>query len=379
MNGTGLGVAAKELFSAFDYAVMIISFLVSTLIGSSYALCSTTTKPNKAQTHDAKDSFNGTPKALVNGTAGDLDYGTPKDLVNGTAKDLGNGTGNPTSKHTRFANEELSSTRKYFSGSTLSFLPVTLSLVASRISPNTTIGFPVEVYQHGISIWFFVLGELLGCVLAAMFCVPIFYPLDFGSVYEILERRFGSPNLRKICSCLYVVKIVMYLGVVLYGPAIAISSVTPISIDASILTCGILCCVYTTLGGLQGVIWTDVFQICVIVGAQISILVLGVSHVGGFDQMWRINEAMGRIKLPESKFDFHSRHSFWNIIATPTLEWTLQMGAAQMAIQRLKGDGEFVRNWDRRRRRHHSFHGVGTHRHFLIRWMRSSLNQCHRR
>ena len=62
-------------------------------------------------------------------------------------------------------------------------------------------------------------------------------------------------------SCLYVIKIVMYLGVVLYGPAIAISSVTPISIDGSILTCGILCCVYTTLGGLRGVIWTDVFQV----------------------------------------------------------------------------------------------------------------------
>ena len=53
--------------------------------------------------------------------------------------------------------------------------------------------------------------------------------------------------------------------------------------------------------------------------------------------MWRMNDALGRIKLPESKFDFHSRHSFWNIILTPTLEWMMQMGAAQMAIQRLKG------------------------------------------
>ena len=77
-------------------------------------------------------------------------------------------------------------------------------------------------------------------------------------------------------------------------------------------------------------------QIFVIIGAQVAILCLGISDVGGFGQMWRINEAMGRIKLPETKFDFHSRHSFWNIIITPTLEWTLQMGAAQMAIQRLK-------------------------------------------
>ena len=78
-------------------------------------------------------------------------------------------------------------------------------------------------------------------------------------------------------------------------------------------------------------------QIFVIIGAQIAILGLGIANVGGFGKMWRINKAMGRIKLPESKFDFHSRHSFWNIILTPTLEWTLQMGAAQMAIQRLKG------------------------------------------
>jgi len=301
-NSTDGTVSPKELFTSWDYAVMISSLLISTIIGSAYAL-----RAAKSTSSVIKKSTSKAPSAAA------------------------------PSSSTTTANDDSSATRRYFRGSALSFVPVTLSLVASRVSPNTTIGFPVEVYQHGISIWFFVLGELLGCVFAAIFCLPIFYPLQFHSIYELLERRFGSRSLRLVCSCLYVIKIVMYLGVVLYGPAIALSSVTPISIDASILTCGVLCCVYTTLGGLGGVIWTDVFQICVMIGAQIAVLALGVAGAGGWGQIWRVNEALGRIKLPETRFDFHSRHSFWNIILAPTLEWTMQMGAAQMAIQRLKG------------------------------------------
>jgi len=306
-NNTNGTVSPKELFTSWDYAVMISSLLISTIIGSAYAL-----RAAAKSTSSVKKSTSKAPSAAA-----------PSSTT--------------TTTTTTTANNDSSATRRYFQGSALSFVPVTLSLIASRVSPNTTIGFPVEVYQHGISIWFFVLGELLGCVFAAVFCLPVFYPLQFHSVYEILERRFGSRSLRLVCSSLYVIKIVMYLGVVLYGPAIALSSVTPLSIDASILTCGVLCCVYTTLGGLGGVIWTDVFQICVMIGAQIAVLVLGVAGAGGWGQIWRVNEALGRIKLPETRFDFHSRHSFWNIILAPTLEWTMQMGAAQMAIQRLKG------------------------------------------
>lgn len=51
-----------------------------------------------------------------------------------------------------------------------------------------------------------------------------------------------------------------YLGIVLYGPALALGSVTGMSSTTTIMLMGSLCSIYTTLGGLKAVVWTDVIQ-----------------------------------------------------------------------------------------------------------------------
>jgi Na+/proline symporter len=98
------------------------------------------------------------------------------------------------------------------------------------------------------------------------------------------------------------------------GPAVTIASVTSLSINDSILAIGVVCCIYTAFGGIRGVVWTDVFQTCVILGGQVAILVLGVRYAGGVAKVWERSYVTGRIKLPETRFDFHSRHSAWNMI-----------------------------------------------------------------
>lgn len=74
------------------------------------------------------------------------------------------------------------------------------------------------------------------------------------------------------------------MALVLYAPTIALSSVTNISWWACILLLGVCSTIYTTLGGMKAIVWTDVFQIFIMFGGVLAILIKGTS---GKEKKWR--------------------------------------------------------------------------------------------
>ena len=84
---------------------------------------------------------------------------------------------------------------------------------------------------------------------------------------------------------------------VLYGPAIAMSSVTPIPINTSVIVVGVICAFYTSVGGIKAVIWTDVLQ-CILMFLGVAIVIVqGCIELGGFSEAIRITQEGGRLKL----------------------------------------------------------------------------------
>ncbi|PIO40024.1 hypothetical protein AB205_0203560, partial [Aquarana catesbeiana] len=81
---------------------------------------------------------------------------------------------------------------------------------------------------------------------------------------------------------------VIYMGVVLYAPALAFYAVTGFSLWGVVLTMGLVCTVYTTLGGLKAVIWTDVIQTMVMFAGQLAVIIVGTAKVGGIKEVWQI-------------------------------------------------------------------------------------------
>lgn len=88
-------------------------------------------------------------------------------------------------------------------------------------------------------------------------------------------------------SIVFMISMIFYMSIVLYAPSLALSAVTGISKWWAILTIGLVCTIYCTIGGIKAVLWTDVFQSALMITAMIVIIVKGTIDVGGMGEVWQ--------------------------------------------------------------------------------------------
>ncbi|NXT19432.1 SC5A5 protein, partial [Syrrhaptes paradoxus] len=187
-------------------------------------------------------------------------------------------------------------------GRQMSALPVGLSLSASFMSAIQVLGVPAEAYRYGTKFLWMCLGQLLNTLLTALLFLPVFYRLGLTSTYEYLERRF-SRSVRLCGTLQYVVATVRVRGVVC-DPGALLSTfpspaVTGLDIWASLLSTGVICTFYTTIGGMKAVIWTDVFQVFVMLSGFIAVIIRGVLVVGGPARVLAIATNGSRVNFGE--------------------------------------------------------------------------------
>lgn len=177
----------------------------------------------------------------------------------------------------------------------LNWLPVSMSMMASFLSAASVLGVPAEVFVRGSTFWYGSISTTLAILMAAFIFMPMYYKMDITSINEYLEKRFSSRAIRKIGSILFIVHTLLYLGVALYGPSLALGSVTGFPVWSSILLNGAVCTFYTSIGGIKAVVWTDVVQVILIYVAYIMVIASGLHHLGGFGAMWQIAGEGGRL------------------------------------------------------------------------------------
>uniref|UniRef100_A0A663E5G6 Solute carrier family 5 member 5 n=1 Tax=Aquila chrysaetos chrysaetos TaxID=223781 RepID=A0A663E5G6_AQUCH len=218
-------------------------------------------------------------------------------------------------------------------GRRMSALPVGLSLSASFMSAIQVLGVPAEAYRYGAKFLWMCLGQLLNTLLTAQFFLPVFYRLGLTSTYEYLERRF-SRSVRLCGTLQYVVATMLYTGIVIYAPALILNQVTGLDIWASLLSTGVICTFYTTIGGMKAVIWTDVFQVFVMLSGFIAIIIRGVLLVGGPARVLGIATNGSRVNFGDFNPDPRSRYTVWTFVLGGTLVWLSMYGVNQAQVQR---------------------------------------------
>ncbi|XP_012584739.1 PREDICTED: sodium/iodide cotransporter isoform X7 [Condylura cristata] len=120
----------------------------------------------------------------------------------------------------------------------------------------------------------------------------------------------------------------------LRDPTVPGSHVTGLDIWASLLSTGAICTFYTTVGGMKAVVWTDVFQVVVMLAGFWVILARGAMLVGGGQYVLELAQNHSRINLMDFDLDPRRRYTFWTFVVGGTLVWLSMYGVNQAQVQR---------------------------------------------
>ncbi len=172
-------------------------------------------------------------------------------------------------------------TERYFvGGRTFSGWVIGLSLVGTSISSVTFLAYPADAYKTS---WLRFLPNLAlpVCALVGAFVfLPIYRRLRIVSVYEYLEQRFG-PSIRIYGALTYIAGQFVRVSAVLYLVALLMHEVTGWDPVLCIVVTGVVVSIYTIIGGIDAVIWTDVIQTIVLIIGGVLCLGLIISHIPG--------------------------------------------------------------------------------------------------
>uniref|UniRef100_T1GHZ2 Sodium-dependent multivitamin transporter n=1 Tax=Megaselia scalaris TaxID=36166 RepID=T1GHZ2_MEGSC len=159
-----------------------------------------------------------------------------------------------------FLEKKHKTTRNYLlADRSMKVIPVAFSVTASYISAISLMGTPSEIYQFGSIILYAMLALVLATPTIAYGILPVFMNMGATSIYEYLELRFGV-LLRVTVSLIFTFQQILFMAIAMYAPALALETVTGINRFLAISVIGLVCTFYSTIGGIKAVIATDILQ-----------------------------------------------------------------------------------------------------------------------
>lgn len=222
----------------------------------------------------------------------------------------------------------------FLAGRKMPWFVVAMSVFATITSAITYLGMPGSVYAENVSLYFGILMMPVTAPFIIWLFLPFYQRLRVTTSYEYILRRFG-PRARYCVSSLFLCARVGWLGTVIYAPALALAVVSGIPLWLAIVLMGIMATLYTVMGGLAAVIWTDVCQFAILTGgAVLAAVSLTMKVDGGALEILRVGAAAGRLNLG----DWHFSLTHMTISATAIsyfLQFMHDYGADQLTVQRL--------------------------------------------
>jgi solute:Na+ symporter, SSS family len=228
-------------------------------------------------------------------------------------------------------------TDDYFRGSqTIPWWAAACSIYATHFSTLSFLALPALVYRTD---WVLSLGVISAFIVVPFIgkvVIPFYRQIDATSAYEYLSMRFNAP-VRLFASGLFTLFHIGRIGIVLALTGLVVAVVTPLEPWESVLIAGGLSLVYSALGGIKGVIWTDTAQTIVMLGgglACIGFMIAGTD--GGLAGMIEVGTANDKFRAVDWNFSPGSvlTLSIWVILVGGIGQTTATYTADQAVVQR---------------------------------------------
>ncbi len=216
----------------------------------------------------------------------------------------------------------------------LSAWVVGMSIFATFVSSISFLGLPGDAYAKNWNPFVFSLSIPLAAYLAAKVFVPLYRQMNSVSAYHYLEVKFGYWARAYVAAC-YLLTQLARAGSILFLLALPLNFMFGWSIPAIIVATGVLTLLYSLLGGIAAVIWTDAVQgIILIAGALACALVLTFSMPEGPSQLFEIASQHHKFSLG----------SFGGSLCEPTF-WVIFVYGLFINVQNYGIDQNYVQRY----------------------------------
>ncbi len=247
-----------------------------------------------------------------------------------------------------FSRRKVSSTNDFFlGGNQMPMWLVAISVLATSQSAATFLGGPDQGYRSDLSYLATNIGTIIAAIFVAKIMIPKFYQFKVTTVYELLETRFGE-SAKKQAGLMYLFGRIFASGARLYMAAIAVAMILFGNIEAdnvvsSILILTLIGLIYSFVGGIRSVIYSDAIQCAVYVGAALSVVIYLVSLISGdFSDVYTalkypVDGSQSKFTILDFNLDFSSSGVFsvWAAISGFVLLGIASFGMDQDMTQRV--------------------------------------------
>jgi SSS family solute:Na+ symporter len=224
----------------------------------------------------------------------------------------------------------------FLANRSLPWWAVGLSVIATQMSAVTMVSTTGQGYLTGLRFVQFYFGLPIAMIILSVTVVPFFTRAKVYTAYEYLERRFDA-RVRSLASFLFLMGRAFSLGVTLAAPAVVMSAILGWHLPLTIIVICVPMILYTTVGGVQAVAWTDVKQMFIVVGgmsATVAVLLYGILGHVSFGQVLQLAGATGRLQAVDFKFDPREQYTFWSGIIGGLFLMLAYFGCDQSQVQR---------------------------------------------
>ncbi len=225
----------------------------------------------------------------------------------------------------------------YFLASrSLPWWAVGLSVMATQMSAVTMVGTTGQGYVSGLRFVQFYFGLPLAMVILSLTVVPFFTRARVYTAYEYLERRFDV-RTRSLAAFLFLMGRAFSLGVTLAAPAVVMSAILGWHLPATVAAICVPMIIYTTIGGVQAVAWTDVKQMFIVVfgmSAAVVVLLYGILQHVPLGQAMHLAGAAGRLHAVDFTFDATETYTIWTGMIGGLFLMLAYFGCDQSQVQR---------------------------------------------
>ncbi len=231
----------------------------------------------------------------------------------------------------------------FVSGRNMKSWHIGLSVVATDVGGGFSIGLGGLGFTMGLSGSWMLFTGLLGAWLSAVFLIPKVSKLGFANKFTTFPQLFGHFYTARVALLAGIISAIGYIGFtssqVLAGAKLASATIVGLDLQTALIIMGCIAVIYTAIGGLKAVIYTDTVQWLVLIGGLVFIGIPVAYHaVGGYEA---IRASLPPEFLSLTNITFYQLLN-WSVTIIPI--WFVGMTLYQR-IYASKGEKEAKKAW----------------------------------